>query len=276
MSSTARRKCSIRNFKKNIRSWKKEEQTVMWSVRHVIRQSISVILVKQRLKTIWRWRNILMRWILNAKSQSHKVTSYFASSKDYTIAACEGVWTYHFIKASHSFRSSDCASKIFRTCFEMKMFHCARTKCESIATNVLAPFALDAIKMEMATVNYINIATDASNHGNIKMLPVLARYFIPTIGVRVKVLEFSFEKGETSIMIANLLKRTAEKLEIKSKVVSFCGDNCATNFGSDERGGENNVYYHLQQWKQHLIGTGCAAHVVQMHWSSHVMHSQLT
>lgn len=199
---------------------------------------------------------------LNARSKTRTVNNFFASTKDYTISACEGVWSYHVIKANHSFRSSDCASKVFRTCFEMRMFHCARTKCEAIVVNVFAPFVVEEIKKELVCVNYVTISTDASNRGNVKMLPVLVRYFIPTIGVHVKIIEFSSEKGETSLIIADLLKKTADKFDIKDKVVAFCADNCPTNFGSCERRGENNVYYHLKQWKPSLIGVGCAAHIV--------------
>lgn len=42
---------------------------------------------------------------------------------------CESVWL-------HSFRLA-CASKIKRGSFELSKFHCARTKCETIATNVI-------------------------------------------------------------------------------------------------------------------------------------------
>lgn len=199
---------------------------------------------------------------LNARSNSRTVTNFFASSKDYTISACEGVWSYHVVRANHSFKSSDCASKIFRTCFEMRLFHCARTKCEAIATNVFAPFALDEMKKELVSVNHITLSTDASNRGNVKMMPVLARYFIPNVGVRVKLLEFASEKGEKSLIIASLLKKTADDFQIKDKIVGFCGDNCPTNFGSSTRGGQNNVYYHLKQWIPLLIGIGCAAHIV--------------
>lgn len=94
------------------------------------------------------------------------------------------------------------------------------------------------------------------------MMPVLARYFIPTIGVRIKVLEFLSEKGETALIISNLVKNTAEKYDIKRKTVAFSADNCAANFGSSSRGGENNAYYLLKQWKPKLIGIGCAAHIV--------------
>lgn len=136
---------------------------------------------------------------LDAKSNSRTVTDFFASSKDYTMSTYEGVWAYHVIKANHSFKSSDCASKIFRTCFQMQKFHCARTKCQAIATNVFTPFVLDEMKKELACSNYITVSTDASNRGNVKMFPVLARYFIPTIGVRVKLLELSSEKAEKSV-----------------------------------------------------------------------------
>lgn len=75
-------------------------------------------------------------------------------------------------------------------------------------------------------------------------------------------MEFCSVKGETSIIIANLLKKTVDELQIKDKVLCFCADNCPTNFGSSERGGSNNVYYHLKQWNRQMIGVGCAAHIV--------------
>lgn len=129
---------------------------------------------------------------LNARCTSQKVTAYFPSIDDHKTSACEGVWAYHTVHANHSFNSSECASKIFRTCFEIKKFHCSRTKCEAIVTNVLGPYAVNEVKNEMANVKFLNIATDASNHGNVKMMPVLVRYFLPTIGVRVRLLDFSF------------------------------------------------------------------------------------
>lgn len=199
---------------------------------------------------------------LQAKSSTRSVSNYFASTTDYTVSAYEGVWAYYVIKANHSFLSSDCASKLFRTCFEMRKFHCARTKCEAIVTNVFAPYANKVLETELSDRNFVSISTDASNHGNIKMMPVVVRYFIPTVGVHVRLFEFSSEKGETSSIIAHMIKATAEKFQINEKIVGFCGDNCATNFGSRERGGENNVFYKLKQLWPSLIGVGCAAHIV--------------
>lgn len=190
------------------------------------------------------------------------VTNYFAPVKDISTSAYEGVWAYHIIKSNHSFASVDCASKIFRTCFELKKFHCGRTKAQAIITNVLAPYAIGVVRNELAERNFVSVSTDASNRGNIKMMPVVVRYFIPTIGVRVRLIEFSSEKGETAVIISSLVKKTAEENGIVEKIVGFCADNCATNFGSRERGGFNNVFYILKQWKPAIFGVGCAAHIV--------------
>lgn len=199
---------------------------------------------------------------LTAASKTRTLTNFFPSKFDRKIAACEGVWAYHVVKANHSFASSDCASKIFRTCFEMRKFHCARSKCESIAINVLAPYSTNVIKAELEKCQFVCVSVDASNHGNVKLMPVVVRYFQPTIGVRVKMLQMSSEKGETSLIIENLIKKTTDAYQLNDKLVGFCGDNCATNFGSRERRGESNVYFRLKRWRPELIGVGCAAHIV--------------
>lgn len=173
---------------------------------------------------------------LAAVSKTRTVTQFFPSSADYHVSACEGVWAYHVIKANHSFRSSDCASKIFRTCFDIRKFHCARTKCEAIATNVFAPFSTNETRADLVNSHYVCLSVDASNHGSVKLMPVVVRFFKPLIGVKVKMLEMSSVHGETSEIIANLIKTMAEEYQIMDKMVAFCGDNCPTNFGSRQRG----------------------------------------
>lgn len=185
----------------------------------------------------------------------------FTKPIDVAALANEGVWSYHVVKSNQSFRSTDCASKIFRECFDMKGFHCARTKAEAIVNNVFYPLAEKMLKEELLNCRYVTLTTDASNHGNTKMMPVIVRYFSPTVGVRVKMIEFSTEKNETSETIAELLIKTADKNDIANKFVAFCGDNCPTNFGSAARGGQNNVFYRLKLKFPSLIGIGCAGHI---------------
>lgn len=195
------------------------------------------------------------------KSKSGCQPLQFAKPLDVTTLAIEGVWSYHVVKSNQSFRSTDCASKLFRECFGLKNFHCARTKTEAIVSNVLAPLAKKMLNDELSNSRYVTLTTDASNHTNTKMMPVFVRFFLPTVGVRVKMLEFSTEKNETSETITNLLIKSAEKNGIANKFAGFCADNCATNFGSCERGGDNNVFYRLKIRFPSLIGIGCAAHI---------------
>lgn len=199
---------------------------------------------------------------LNAASSSKSLSAFFSSMSDEGMPASEATWAYHLIKENQSFRSSDCSTKIFRKCFKMLKFSCGRTKCEAIATDVLAPHVRTIITSELEQCSSVCISTDASNHSNIKMFPVAVRYFLPTVGIRVRLLELSAEKGESSEIITALLMRTAEGFNISKKIVAFAGDNAVVNFGGETRGGENNVFARLKVTIPHLIGVGCAAHIV--------------
>lgn len=122
------------------------------------------------------------------KSKSGCQPLQFVKPIDFTTSANEGTWCYHVVKCNQSFRSTDCASKLFRECFGTKGFHCARTKTEAVVTNVFAPLAQKMLNDELAKSRYVTVTTDASNHGNTKMIPVFVRYFLPTVGVRVKMI----------------------------------------------------------------------------------------
>lgn len=73
---------------------------------------------------------------MSAASSSQKIENFFTSTFDSVAAAMEATWTYHIINGNQSFKSADCATKIFRTCFKMKKFSCSKTKCQAIVLNV--------------------------------------------------------------------------------------------------------------------------------------------
>lgn len=173
----------------------------------------------------------------------------------------EGVWAYHVINANNSFKSSDCAAKIFKTCFKLEKFSCSQKKCQAIVTGVFAPYTKQLILKDLNNCNYVSITTDASNHGSIKIFPVLVRYFIPTVGVRIRVLDVSSQPGEKSEIIAKLIWSVVQEYGLDIKVVAFCGDNAKVNFGGITRGGSNNVLSRLKERFPHLIGIGCTAHI---------------
>lgn len=94
-------------------------------------------------------------------------------------------------KAHQSFASSDCATNIFKMCFDLKEFSCAQTKCQAIIRNVFAPHVKELLSKDLKDCNYVTIYTDASNHGSTKLFPVVVRFFSPTTGVHVIILEFT-------------------------------------------------------------------------------------
>lgn len=149
----------------------------------------------------------------------------------------EGVWAYHVINSNQSFKSSDCASKIFQKCFKMEKFSLSQKKCQAIVTNVFAPHAQKLLETDLNGCNYVSVYTDASNHGNIKLFPVFVRYFIPTEGINVKMLDLTEAPGENSTIISGLIESAASKYDLKQKIVGFCGDNAKVNFGGETLAG---------------------------------------
>jgi len=73
------------------------------------------------------------------------------------------MFAFHTIVHNHSFRSMDCTTILIKKLHDKK-FSCARTKCESIILNILAPFAMDQIIDKLKTVNYTTVMMDTSNH----------------------------------------------------------------------------------------------------------------
>ena len=125
-------------------------------------------------------------------SSSRSMTTFLQKEsfgeKEKNLAAAEGTWAYHSIQHNLSFRSMDCTSKLIKRCFE-SAFACARTKTEAILNNVFLPDALEHLKEDLSHANCVTLYCDCSNHGNIKLCPLLVRYCSPCHGVKVKVLE---------------------------------------------------------------------------------------
>jgi hypothetical protein len=101
------------------------------------------------------------------------MTNYFhkleQSKAEYDLAVYGGTYAYHSVLHHHSFRSMDSTSTLQKK-FADKKFSCARTKCESIITNVYAPWALEELKKYLKCVNFVTVFCDTSNHKHMKQL----------------------------------------------------------------------------------------------------------
>jgi hypothetical protein len=157
----------------------------------------------------------------------------------------------------------DCTSLVIRR-FHEENFSCGRTKCESIAVNVLAPFAMQQILGELDSVKYLSVLIDTSNHKNLKLVPVLVQYFTLEERVQTKVIEFHNLKGETADVLTTYIMNVLHKYKLLDKVIVLSGDNCNTNFGGALWTGTNNVFAKLKtrNLKTDIQGIGCGAHIL--------------
>ena len=95
-----------------------------------------------------------------------------------------------------------------------------------------------------------------------KLAPVVVRYFLPLQGIPIKLLDFESITGEASEIILFQPSGTTKD----KKVVSFCGDNCNTNFGGVKRKGVKNVFSRLKK--------GFKLDVVKIGYRTHIVHNR--
>lgn len=201
-----------------------------------------------------------------AATSSGKLTTFFkkieASTPELEIAAKEAAFAFHTAKHNFSFLSNDCTSNLIKLCFDSK-FSLARTKATAIVKNVLAPFVDAEVTQELNNANYLSVMTDTSNHGNIKMLPLVIRSFDPTKGVSNKKISLQSISNEKSETIAQEILGEVRKLGLEKKIICFAADNTNFNFGGVRREGTNNVWRKMQNdLNCQLLGCGCSAHIL--------------
>lgn len=199
-------------------------------------------------------------------ASSLNITSFFkgktSSDSDLQCAAKEATFAYHTAQHELSFKTSDCTSKLIKKLFEPK-FSAARTKTEAVIVNVISPYIFNVVLEDLNTVNFITITIDSSNRKDIKLTPIVVRYFTESRGVHVKLLYFDEVPGETSDILVEHILKCLKKFSIEHKIICVTADNTNTNFGGVNRKTEGNVYRKLQKaLNRPIFGIGCGAHIL--------------
>jgi hypothetical protein len=138
------------------------------------------------------------------------------------------------------FGANDCLSTLIKKIYEPK-FSSARTKSEAIITNVLSPYILGEVTEDLNKMKSITVNSDASNKKDIKLFPIVVRYFLPNCGVQDKIIDFISLPGETCDLQCAMLNEVSDKFALQNIIVALCADNTNTNFGGCKRLGKNNV-----------------------------------
>lgn len=128
---------------------------------------------------------------------------------------------------------------------------------------ILAPLSFEMLTTDLEAANFVTLSTDTSNHGNIKMLPIMVRYFSVKSGVQNKLLELVELNNEKADTIVPILKNLCEKYNLNKKVICYAAHNAPVNFGGVTRGGDVNILAQLQShFENRLVGLGCVAHIL--------------
>lgn len=167
------------------------------------------------------------------------------------------------IQHNQSFKSMACTSKIIRNVYGETDFKCSASKATAIVSGVFHPMIIDEIESELENARFVTISTDASNHKELKMFPIVIRYFLPTEGAKTRLIELQHLPGETGEQIFEMLEAAWSKWNIRDRMIAYSADNAPVNFGSVDRTGEKNVFARMQEvFNNNLIGMGCLAHVL--------------
>jgi hypothetical protein len=132
-----------------------------------------------------------------------------------------------------------------------------------IFLKVSTPFALPEPEPNIQKANFISVMPDASNHKYAKILLVLVRYFEPSKGVRVKVLELKSLPGERAETVSESLTNCLSGVNRRDKIVSIYAENTNCYFGVASKKVVNKVFTKLKESLGHdLLGVGCSARVI--------------
>jgi hypothetical protein len=85
---------------------------------------------------------------------------------------------------------------------------------------------MQKILEELGSVKYLTVVVDTSNHKNLKLVPVLVRYFTPEKRVQTNMIEFRNLKDETADVLTTYIMNILHKYKLSDKIIASCGDSC--------------------------------------------------
>lgn len=204
--------------------------------------------------------------VATQQPETKQVTKYFGlqsqSAENLMIAKAEAIHVYHTIIHFHSYNSADCNNSLYAKMFSDSniacKFSCGRTKTTKIGENVLAAASKEYMLLDLAQNKKFSIATDASNKGNLKMFPLMLRYYKKSTGICIKILKFYNLESETSKHIAQSLENglVTSKLSLQN-VTAYAADNAPVNYGKNQ-----SVFTELLKLNNKIVPLGCPCHIL--------------
>uniref|UniRef100_H3A4G4 Uncharacterized protein n=1 Tax=Latimeria chalumnae TaxID=7897 RepID=H3A4G4_LATCH len=177
--------------------------------------------ISDHIKTVKHKKDVV------ARSSSNLITLFTmkkkgAGKEELKLAAAEGVHIYHTVVHNHSFQLTDCTSQLTKKNCMKKVLLCLN-KDGLIVWSVLAPYVIEELQSDLDQANLISVSTDTSNHGHVKLVLVLVKYFKPADSVNMKIFDFASLPGETSeILSEHMLKFIQKHGLYMERLKEFC------------------------------------------------------
>lgn len=96
---------------------------------------------------------------------------------------------------------------------------------------------------------------DGSTHKKVRLYAITVRYFNEN-GINCRLLELAEMVSEKAVDMVRLLRGTLEASGLDElKMIGFTADNTNSNFGGENRAGQNNMFAILTRGKQSLYDT---------------------
>lgn len=103
-----------------------------------------------------------------------------------------------------------------------------------------------------------SISTDASNRGNVKLIPLILTYFILEEGTKNKIINFYSDDYESSAEIAKNTMDSLLSVGLSIENVSaYSADNANVNYGK-----HNSVFLKLRELNKSILKANCNCHVI--------------
>jgi hypothetical protein len=95
---------------------------------------------------------------------------------------------------------------------------------------------MKAVVKELEAARIIAVMIDSANHNHLKAVPVLVRYFVPNLGIKVRIIEFSNLGCETAETQVAYVMEILKKYDLLDKVIALSADNTNTNCWCRKKG----------------------------------------
>lgn len=97
---------------------------------------------------------------------------------------------------------------------------CSCTKTKTIVVKILYPYAIEILKTKLSNANFVSILIDSSNQKDLKMVPLMVKYFSLDSGLQTFILKFTDFPGETAEQLTNYVWTLLKTWKIDKK--SYC------------------------------------------------------